>query len=226
MEWIFFYQLFLFDLDGLLVNTEELHHAAYVVMCKNRGYDLPWSFADFCRIAHKSATGPKEQVYASLPSLYEEEPSWQVLYAEKQAAYLTLLKNGKVQLLEGVEPLLLALEKANIKRSVVTNSKKEQVDIIREAIPLLNSIPYWFTRECYEKPKPDPEGYLKAIGVLKEEGDSVVGFEDSYRGYKALVDAGAKAVLVCPPDHPQLQEMDLSSVSHFPSFTSISEAPK
>ncbi len=222
MKQLLSHQLFLFDLDGLLVNTEQLHCDAYVLMCKNRGYDLPWDLSAFCKIAHKSATGIKETIYATFPELYAEEPNWSVLYGEKQALYLTLLKAGKIQALEGVEPLLKALQQAKIKRCVVTNSRKEQVDLIREMVPILNTIPYWFTRECYEKPKPSPEGYLKALGVLKEEGDIVIGFEDSYRGYTALKQAGTDTpILVCPSDHPQLQEMNLKDVQHFTSLKHI-----
>ena len=41
MEWIHHYQLILFDLDGLLVNTEQLHYQAYKNMLQARGFSLP-----------------------------------------------------------------------------------------------------------------------------------------------------------------------------------------
>ncbi|MBS0655353.1 MAG: HAD hydrolase-like protein, partial [Verrucomicrobia bacterium] len=51
MDWISHYQLFLFDLDGLLVNTEETHYRAYARMCRDRGFTLPWDFPAYFRIA-------------------------------------------------------------------------------------------------------------------------------------------------------------------------------
>ena len=69
MEWIKNYQLFLFDFDGLLVDTEHMHYKAYLLMCKNRGFELVWSFQDFTNIAHFNAVGLKENIYSTLPSL-------------------------------------------------------------------------------------------------------------------------------------------------------------
>ncbi len=79
----------------------------------------------------------------------------------------------------GVEELLKELIELKSKRAVVTNSTKEQIETIKELLPLLKSIPLWITREDYENPKPAPDGYLKAMEVLADSGDRVIGFEDS-----------------------------------------------
>ena len=44
MNWISNYDLFLFDLDGLLVDTEKLHFEAYKRLCSRFGYELAWDF--------------------------------------------------------------------------------------------------------------------------------------------------------------------------------------
>src|SRR5829696_6294078 len=116
MEWIHRFQLFLFDFDGLLVNTEHLHFAAYIEMCRGRGFDLGWDFNRFCLAAHLSATGLKESIYSQFPELMAQEPDWSVLYAEKQKNYLDSLASGHLELMPGVEKLLHALQKANLKR--------------------------------------------------------------------------------------------------------------
>ena len=41
------YDLFLFDFDGTLADTEALHHRAYVRMCGNRGFVLDWDFEKY-----------------------------------------------------------------------------------------------------------------------------------------------------------------------------------
>jgi beta-phosphoglucomutase len=220
MEWIRQFQLFLFDFDGLLVNTEHLHFAAYIKMCRERGYDLQWDFNQFCLAAHFSATGLQESIYAAFPRLKEEEPDWSVLYSEKQKNYLDSLTSDHLELMPGVEPLLLALQEANLKRCVVTHSRKEQIDRIKALLPPLQSIPLWITRENYSKPKPDPESYLKAIELLSSPGDRIIGFEDSFRGLTALKGSGSKAVLICSKEHPQMSEVG-SEISHFESFVLI-----
>lgn len=221
MRWISKFDLFLFDLDGLLVNTEQLHLAAYAAMCKKRGFHLPWDFDRYSSHAHFSDTALKEALAKEFPALFVQEPSWDVLYIEKKKAYMDILKGGGLQLLPGVEVLLKTLATTRIKRCVATNSTKEQVSVIKHFLPALNTIPVWITREQYEKPKPAPDAYLKAIELLADPGDRIIGFEDSLRGIKALQGTQAKPVLVCSPRHPQLKEMNLKDVSHYASFEKI-----
>ncbi|MGD0665742.1 MAG: HAD hydrolase-like protein, partial [Rhabdochlamydiaceae bacterium] len=47
MDWTDKFDLFLFDFDGLLVDTEELHFKAYQMLCQGRGYKLPWDINRF-----------------------------------------------------------------------------------------------------------------------------------------------------------------------------------
>lgn len=196
MRWISSYQLFLFDLDGLLVNTEELHYRAYKEMLHNRGYDLPWDFLTYFSIAQKDAEAPKRHIYAQFPELQQKEPRWDVLYQEKKRAYLHLLQTTKVPLLPGVQRLLSALEQAKVKRCVVTHSAKLLVEAIKSQNPILSTIPYWITREDYDAPKPAPDGYLKALERYCDDQEAVIGFEDSQRGLRALMATRAKPILV------------------------------
>lgn len=196
MQWIHNYQLFLFDFDGVLVNTEELHYRAYQKMCADRGFSLEWPWKTYIRAAMFESTGLKEGVYRALPALYAQEPNWDVLYAEKKQAYADLLRRREVKLMPGVESLLQALEEAKIKRCVVTHSALEQIEIISSYLPALKSIPNWITREDYSQPKPHPECYQKAVAIHALPNDKVIGFEDSPRGLKALLGSSAEGVLL------------------------------
>lgn len=216
MHWIHQFQFFLFDFDGLLVNTEHLHYQAYVNMLQDQGIALDWSFSQFCAVAHLNATALKEALYAAFPQLH---PDWDFLYAQKKKAYLELLATGKVELMPGAKELLEALEKASITRCVVTNSLREQIDWIRSHIPVLQTIPHWITREDYSQAKPDPEGYLKAIQLYGKSGDRIVGFEDSVRGIQALKQTPALPVLICPSHHPLVDLATQGDVLHFESLS-------
>ncbi|MFI5344131.1 MAG: HAD family hydrolase, partial [Chlamydiales bacterium] len=199
MDWIHRFQLFLFDFDGLLVNTEHLHYQAYVNMLTRRGCVVDWSFSKFCSLAHLNANALKDQIYAEFPFL---EPDWRVLYGEKKQLYFELLGSGKVELMPGVETLLQKLNKAKIERCVVTNSLLEQIQLIRSQHPVLQTISHWITREDYEKPKPNPECYLRAIELYGKKGDRIIGFEDSIRGLSALQQTPALPILICSSHHP------------------------
>ena len=217
MKWIHQFQLFLFDFDGLLVNTEHLHFQAYVNTMNRLGFHLDWTFAQFCELAHLNSTALKEGLYNQFQDL---DPNWDAIYSMKKQQYLELIASGKVELMKGVSSLLQSLKKANIQSCVVTNSPKEQTDLIRSFLKPLDLISHWITREQYEKPKPHPEGYLKAIQLFMKPNDRIIGFEDSIRGLKALQQTPALPVLICPSHYPLL-EIGIEKTIHFESFDQI-----
>jgi beta-phosphoglucomutase len=122
----------------------------------------------------------------------------------------------------GVESLLTLLDQKGIRRCVVTNSFRSQVDLIRTHQKVLQTIPHWITREDYENPKPAPDGYLRAIELYGQPGDRVVGFEDSLRGIQSLQKTPALPVLVCSSHHPLLPAALSQGVLHFNSLGSVS----
>lgn len=220
MNWIHQFQLFLFDFDGLLVNTEHLHYQAYVNCLAARGHALQLSFANFLELAHLNSTAWREALAGEMRGVEED---WKAIYQEKKEAYLELLATGKVELMPGAAKLIEALSRAKIRRCVVTNSILAHVRLIRARIPVLEMIPHWITREDYEKPKPSSECYLKAIEMYGEKGDRIIGFEDSMRGLAALKGTPALPVLICPAHHPLLEMALEGGGLHFESFERIGE---
>jgi beta-phosphoglucomutase len=221
MDWVQDFQLFLFDFDGILVNTEDLHYQAYQRMCRGRGCELPWDFPRYCQAAHFEATGLRDQIYTELPQLKEKEPDWSILYEEKKAAYVDLVNEGAVTLMPGVEKLLRILETTGKKRCVVTHSPEKHVSLLRKQHPILDSIPHWFTREHYSKPKPDPQCYLMAIEQLSEKGDHIIGFEDTPRGLQALQNVPAQAAFITNIHYPTMNEFLKQDTWHFTNFPEV-----
>lgn len=221
MQWIHDYQLFLFDFDGLLVNTEEIHYMAYQRMCSARGITLTWNFNRYCQFAHYEADALSNQLRIEYPQLFEQEPNWEVLYAEKKKALTDLFQTGAVHLMAGVKELLTLLNEKNIPRCVVTHSAQDLVHLIRKQNPILDTIPHWITREHYSKPKPHSECYLKAIELLAKPNDKVIGFEDTPRGIRALQGTSAQACLVCKAQYPEIPDFLSKGVLHYSSFDNL-----
>ncbi len=221
MQWIHDYDLFLFDFDGLLVNTEELHFRAYKQMCDRFGFDLDWSFQQYAEIAHISSQGLREEIYKKFPGLAASYPHWDELYQEKTLSYLDLLRRGQVQLMPGAGEFLHEIVKRNKKTCVVTNSSRQMVEAIIDCHPALQLIDVWVTREDYDKPKPDPECYIKAIKEFISTEGKAIGFEDSPRGLQALLNSDAAAVLITEIEYPTLYELMDERVRRFHSFTDL-----
>lgn len=220
MRWIHDFRLFLFDFDGLLVNTEEIHFIAYKKMCSDRGFHLPWDFHRYCMASHYESDKIKKSIYAEFPDLYRMEPRWEVLYAEKKKNMIELLKEGAVHLMPGAEILIRAIADAQICSCVVTNSPKDQIKLIKEKNPILEKIPYWFTRETYSEPKPNPECYLNAIEKIGIK-DRIIGFEDTPRGMRALLHTQAKPVLVSEVAYPEINDFIRQGVLYYPSLLNL-----
>lgn len=208
------YQLFLFDFDGLLVNTEELHWKAYRKLCAFYGFDLNETFLEYCLACHSEATGPRDYLYRLFPDL--KTYNWQELYEKKCEIYSSLIE--KTELMPGAKDLLQTLNDRGIKRAVVTHSCLEHIATIRSQHPILQTISHWITREDYTQPKPNPECYQVAIERLAEPGDRIIGFEDSPRGLNALKGTEAQPVIVCSNDYPPLKELLDDRVVHLPSL--------
>ena len=203
------YDLFLFDFDGLLVNTEELHYRAYGELLSRHGATLGLDFPAYAAIALTSADGLRRHIAMRAPHLDAE---WESTYAEKKQIYLELLMRGAVELMPGASEFLEQLGEK--RRCVVTNSPRMHIDAVRKARPELDLIPHWITREDYAAPKPAPDGYLLAQKLYGKPGDRVIGFEDSLRGTRSLIAAGVTPVVIAPAPYPELGD-DVLQVTSF-----------
>jgi beta-phosphoglucomutase len=219
MSWIRNYQGFLFDFDGLLVDTERVHFAAYKELCRRYGCEINWDFQKFCYEAHRKAMGIWDALAREFPAIFENEMQRRALYDEKKRIYVELLKETRLELMEGVPSLLKCLAEKGIQRAVVTNSPREHIEIIKEALPLLKTIPLWITREDYSHPKPSPEGYLIAMAKLAKTADRIIGFEDTLKGVKALLAAGVESILICPAQSEHVKECLELGAKHFESLS-------
>ncbi len=205
-------KLVLLDFDGLLVDTESLHHLAYQEALLNWGCPLDINFNSYIGLAHHfSGTGLKDYVYNTYPSLTGK---WKEIRQDKIAIYARLSELG-VSLMPCVKEFITLLNNKNIPCAVVTNSLKTDVERIIAHHPILQTIPHYITRESYEKPKPEPDGYLTALKLYPHiKPDEALGLEDTLKGIEAIKKAGIRPLLVCHPNHPQLAHAkDIKTIS-------------
>ena len=225
MSWIKNFQLFLFDFDGLLVDTERTHFAAYTYTLSKYGVKFDIDFKKYCELTHHSATGLQEYLYENHPKI-KENNYWPEIYDQKKVDYVEILSKKTVNLMPGVSELLTALKENEILHCVVTHSPKDHVELIKEKNNVLKGIPVWFTREDYTKPKPHPECYQHAIKTLAKEGDKVIGFEDTPRGISALLGTQALPVLVCKQGLYDIEDLlqKHTNVVHIETLKNIADA--
>ena len=212
----------LFDFDGLLVNTEQLHFQAYREMVEDKDETFDVDFLTFASHAHTGSTNLKNYLLSTFDNL--KGYKWEDLYAEKQERYIKLVLTGDLDFMPGAKSYVELLLDEKKKMAVVTNSTKALIDAVKERLPGLDAIPVWVTREKYQHAKPAPDAYLAGLKHFSAGAEDAIGYEDSLRGVKSVADAGIEPILICHPGHPQMSDPFLKTIPHFESFISLTEA--
>ena len=194
----------LFDLDGVLINSEEL----YTEFWSDIDRQYPTGIEDF-------AYTIKGNNLARILNTYFPDKNTQ----DDIVAQLSVFeKNMPFCLYDGVIDFLNELNEACIPIALVTSSGKSKMGRLYEALPDFKShFQKVITGDIVSKGKPDPECFLtgaKAIGV--DIHDCWI-FEDSPSGIKAALRSGAKVIAL----KTTLREADIDhSVNHIiPSLT-------
>ena len=210
------HDLFLFDFDGLLVDTEPLHYQAYKDALASYGVRFDWDFNKYCQFAHAGTKIFSNAVYADFPNLPERD--WEAVREKKKICYLELVKAGPVCLMPGVEVFVQDLLSKGLKCCIVTNSTRQELEFVAKHLPLVKDLE-WIAREDYARAKPAPDGYLEAC--KKFNGKNPVGFEDTLKGVLSLKAAEVRPILVCSSRHPQLDDHRLTSVEVYQNISEL-----
>lgn len=186
------YQVFFFDLDGLLLDTEPLYYRACVQVCRQYIPDFDMDFPTYYQLAMLGREEFQRQVVARFPAMASCFPRY---FIEREEAYRDLIQKESPLLLPGVEAFLHYLVAQNKSWGIVTNTGRSFVDSFVRTSPILHSAHFSVTREEYTRPKPYGDSYQYAYRRFVDKGERVIGFEDSMKGLRAL--ATIPATLVC-----------------------------
>src|SRR5438445_5050548 len=109
------FDLYLFDLDGTLVNTEELHCSAYNSAFKYYHVPIELSFEEYCEYAHLDDSCMRNMVQ----NINNTFVSYEQIYQKKKDIFLELL-DTHVDYIKGAEKILNSLISRNINTCIVT----------------------------------------------------------------------------------------------------------
>ena len=178
-----------FDLDGLMFNTEELYREVGTETLRRRGKTLDTDLLD-AMMGRRPA-----QALAIMIEWHDLDTTVDELAAESKEIFVPILDN-KLALMPGMSELLTALEAAGIPRAVATSSGREFVENVMGRFDLVPRFEFLLTAEDVEHGKPHPEIYLTAAERFSIDASEMMVLEDSENGCKSAVAAGAFAVAV------------------------------
>lgn len=192
-RWPYAIKAVAFDMDGLMVNTEELYYEVGQSILRRRGRE----FTDSLRRGMMGLPGPK--AFELMIATEKLTDSVETLTRECDEVFAGMLPH-RLKPLTGLLELLESLDANNIPRCVATSSSLRFAREVLAGISVLDRVDFIITAEHVTNGKPHPDIYLGAasrLGVLPHE---LLVFEDSQHGSKAGISAGACTIAV-PGDH-------------------------
>jgi HAD superfamily hydrolase (TIGR01509 family) len=178
-----------FDMDGLLVDTEAVSREVMALAALQQGVELPHEL--FVRMVGLS--------FASSGKLLEEHfgPTFDVpaFQAESTRLYRAAGEVG-VALKAGVVELLDFLDRLGLPRAIATSSHHQDVDRNLGHHGLRQRFHAVVAGGDYERSKPFPDPFLKAAEMLGVDPAHCLALEDSHNGIRAAHAAGMMAVMV------------------------------
>ena len=191
----------LFDQDGVIVDTERFgHRVAFNKTFASHGLDINWDEDEYHQLLQVG--GGKERIrhYFIREGLFQERSGKELelfikqLHTEKTEELISMIIKKELPLRPGIHRLMKEANGAGIPVAICTTSdEKNAQTILRTLLPDIE-ITHILAGDCVSKKKPDPEIYLKALGLLDITGDQGIVIEDSFIGTKAAKSAGLNVV--------------------------------
>jgi HAD superfamily hydrolase (TIGR01509 family) len=181
---------FLFDFDGLILDTETASRAGWEWVYREHGHELPpekWELV----VGTVGAWSPMDH----LEELVGEPLERDALNERRYAHELSLIEAEGLR--PGISDYLATAERLGLKRAIVSSSSQRWIDLHLGRLERAVGWDAIITAEHDpERAKPSPAMYLEALDVLDVAADEAIVFEDSPNGVRAAKAAGIFVVAV------------------------------
>ena len=211
-------KLIIFDLDGVLVDTKNLHFDALNNALDDQ-YKITWN-------EHLSVyDGLKTQQKLDMLSKEKGLPieSHKEVWDKKQQTTLNLLKNLDVD--ENIKSTISKLVDNNYKIAVCSNSIRKTVLTVLCKLGIIEYIDFILSNEDVKNPKPHPEMYWKTISIMSVLPEETLIVEDSPYGLLAASRSKSHILRVKNPNevtyksiYKKIQDIEMGKTNDKPKW--------
>lgn len=205
---------FLFDNDGVLVDSTSFHWQAWQKLMKEEGFFF--EFKDFAKTF--GLTNDAILSYL-LPQLTVEDR--ERIAKRKEELYRECAR-GKCGLMKGMRPFLEEIKKADLPRIIASSTPKENLDMFLETTELGEFFDHYVSAETLKKSKPFPDIFLEAAKKIGTKPEDSIVLEDAPAGLQAARAAGSFAIALCT-SHPKEELSNYDLVYPDPSHLQLSK---
>ncbi len=178
----------IFDMDGVIINTEPLHFLTEQNMYKELGLQIPQD-------VHESFVGMGcLEMFCEVDARYGLNCPPKLLVAEKHRRYLELLKSVPLPLIPGVGNLVEELYRAGFSLAVASSAPREQIDYVLKESGFGDFFRHSVSGEEVPRGKPAPDIFLRAAEVLGAKPQHCRVIEDAGQGVAAAKAAGMRVI--------------------------------
>ena len=179
---------FIFDWDGVVVDSSSLHEKSWKILAKE--INLPLPDAHF-----KNGFGKRNSVI--IPEILgwsQEKAKIEQWGKRKEEIYRELGEKSGIQIIEGIHDFLKEMKLNNIYAAIGTSTDRENIELAFGQLGIENFFLGAICAKDVSHGKPHPEVFLKGAELLGLAPAQCVVFEDSLHGIEAAKRGGMKAV--------------------------------
>ncbi len=193
----------IFDVDGTLAETEELHRRAFNDTFADYGLDWHWNRTDYAGLL--KTTGGKERIRQFVET---EQPqragdfidpdAIAAMHARKTARYGELMRDGEIELRPGMEEVIAQARSAGLGLAIATTTSRQNVVNLFAATigaDMLASFKAVCCGEDVSAKKPASDVYDLAVSQLGLKPAQCLAFEDTANGVKSARTAGIDVIV-------------------------------
>lgn len=188
----------IWDVDGTLSDTEEIHRTAFNDAFPRAGLNWHWDAPTYRRLFR--ITGGKERIaaYATEIGLPVDVPRVAEIHRYKTATYVSMINAGEADLRPGVRDLIDVLRGRAVRQAIATTTSRPNVDALigaafgRPADTIFDVIA---SGDEVRAKKPAPDVFLLALERLNLRPDDCLAVEDSEPGLAAAKAAGLRVIV-------------------------------
>lgn len=179
----------IFDMDGLLVDSEIVYCEALTAQAMAMGYELP--LAVMKRMIGHTWAGSSQVLIDHFGPGFDTT-------AMRDGSIKRFYELGKAEiaLKAGVLELLDHLDTAGLPRAVATSSRRVDVQHHLGHHDLMHRFQAIMAQGDYSQSKPHPEPYLNAAAALGVDPADCLALEDSHNGVRSASSAGMMTIMV------------------------------